>query len=369
MTSEHRTSDEIERDLELQRSDLSRAIDEIQSRFTPEAVLREVTRGLGTHGSDLGRSFGDAAKQNPVAISLTGVGLAWMIFGRSHDDRPARDGDDRHPAARPAYGPSHDPVAGVQAADRRTWAADYARDDPAARHVSGMDHPDWVTTGDRFEGDADGHDNSFGERAKAGAALARDRAAAAGHGAAQSGRDAGPAAAERAARVRERLTHGTERMGMDARERVIAARERAMAARYRAGRDVCRGWRRGRDAGIDVFEDQPLVAGALALAAGAAIASLLPRTRTEDDLFGEEADHMVSEAERIFHEELTKAERVGDAALTEARTVADEKAPDADGAAQEAVKTAADEAREATDRVRSAARDEAQRQNLGKPDA
>ena len=41
-----------------------------------------------------------------------------------------------------------------------------------------------------------------------------------------------------------------------------------------------------------LFNEQPLVAGALAFAAGAAIGATLPHTPQEDELVGEEADRL-----------------------------------------------------------------------------
>lgn len=383
MPNDHRTPDEIERDVERQRSELTDAIEELRSRFSPDAVFREVTRSLGEHGGDMGRAVGQSVKQNPVALALTGVGLAWLIFGRSHDEEAGRSGS-------------------RLSGNGGTMASDSAQNQPtgntfgarsygahaAPRHHGG--YPSWVETGDRFrdpDDDGDHGGRSLGDRASDAASSASEGVSRASHSAASAVRQAGEsvsqaagkasqgmedarhAAARRAARVRDQLSHGTERLGETARERVIAARERAMAARYQAGRAARRGWRKGRDTATDFFEEQPLVAGALALAAGAAIASAIPRSRVEDDLIGEESDHLIGEAERIFDEELHKAGKVGEAAYREAGAVAGEMGRKADSAAQSALKTASDEAREAAGRVRSVAEEEAGRQKLGKPDA
>ncbi|MCB1426987.1 MAG: DUF3618 domain-containing protein [Zhengella sp.] len=385
MSNDHRTPDEIERDVERQRSELTDAIEELRSRFSPDAVFREVTRSLGEHGGDMGRAVGHSVKQNPVALALTGVGLAWLIFGRSHDD----DDDDGRSVrmSRGNGGSGEWGPARRQTPQPPLGARSYGAH-AAPRHQGG--YPAWVETGDRFRDpdEDDGHQGrSLGEKASDAASSARESVSHASHSAASAARRAGEtasqaagsarhgieearhAAARRAARARDQLSHGTEQLGESARERVIAARERAMAARYQAGRTMRRSWRQGRDTAVDFFEDQPLVAGALALAAGAAIASAIPRSRVEDDLIGEESDHLIDEAERIFDEERHKAAKVGQAALKEAGAAAGEIGSKADSAATAAVKTASDEARDAASRVRSAAGEEAARQNLGKPDA
>ena len=403
MPNDQRTPEEIERDVERQRSELSGTIDEIRSRFTPEAVFREIQRSFGEHGSDMGRAVERSVKQNPMALALTGVGLAWMIFGRSHDDRPSSSrGTARSYTDDDLSRATYDPYTGAEG-----YGSDRYEHREGGRALRGPDpvgnggnaYPGWVETGDLHsdpfddpmgdplrdaEADAGTARPGMGEGATV-ASTDRNRSGGSGHGASDSMRSASSsmrnrmgsmrqsaserrrAAAERASRVRDQLSHGTEKMSETARERVMAARERAMAARYQAGRSMQQGWERGRDSAVDFFEDQPLIAGALALAAGAAIAGAIPRTRMEDEWMGEESDRLIAEAERIFHEERHKAERVGQAAMDEARNVAGEKGQKADSAAQSAVKTASDEVRDAAGRVRSAAEQEADRQKLGKP--
>ena len=332
MPSDTRSPQDIERDVERHRSDLSDSLREIQSRFTPEAVVREVTQAFRNHGSEMGTAVTRSVQQNPVALAVTGIGLAWLIFGRSHDDRaPA-------PAA---YDPLHEPV------DRPDPRAVYGTP-PAHPATTGRtpSYPAWLDATDRYDsGSTD--EESTRERAARGLSEA-------GHG-----------VADRASRMRDRLYHGTEHLGEAARQRIASARHAAMTARDRARPALRDNWRAGRDNASRFLEEQPLVAGALAVAVGAALASALPRTRTEDALMGEESDRLIHEAERIFEEEREKARQVGKAALDEAGRIADEKRDDA----AEAARTLSDETREAVSRVRSAAEDEADRQNLGSRDS
>jgi hypothetical protein len=64
-----------------------------------------------------------------------------------------------------------------------------------------------------------------------------------------------------------------------------------------------------------LIAEQPLLCGALGVALGAAIASLLPRTSTEDELMGDVSDS-VKNAARHF-----ASEQVRDARETAARVV------------------------------------------------
>lgn len=118
--------------------------------------------------------------------------------------------------------------------------------------------------------------------------------------------------------IRERLAEGTEGLSEAARERVIAARHRALEARRQAGR----AFHDGRDAASDLFERQPLVIGALAFAVGAAVAAMLPKTRTEDSYLGARRDALMDEAERVFYEEKARAQSALNAARSELETAA-----------------------------------------------
>src|SRR5690606_2721174 len=94
-----------------------------------------------------------------------------------------------------------------------------------------------------------------------------------------------------AAELRHRISEGTEDLSSTARKRVIDARTRAYEAQLRAEHYAAH----QRERASDFFEEQPLVAGALALAVGAAIGGLLPRTRREDSAIGSYRDQVFDE--------------------------------------------------------------------------
>jgi hypothetical protein len=165
-------------------------------------------------------------------------------------------------------------------------------------------------------------------------------------------------AASALSRAYSGIAEGTENLSEAARVRVIAARERAIIGRQKAKRAV----QSGAASAGDFFEDQPLVAGALALAVGAALGGALPRTRYEDENIGQQSDAMFREAERIYRHEMTRAKSVANAVAEEAkdivkdvRTEADKRTP-GDKSAEHSL---ADAARNAGSRLENAAKDEA----------
>ena len=415
--SDTRTPNEIERDIERERARLGETVDALQDRFSPERILRDLGRGFSEHGGDIGTAITQSVKRNPVALALTGVGLAWLMSGKSWDD--TRDGvKDGVRAARDRMPDVPWKGHGSEDRDRLTTRAhatpgvrDHAehisepgrRARPAPTDAFGMDHPVeddwlWAEDDDYWAGDDDEEDDkgpSIGERfggmassageavsGASGSVAGAAKSAASGIGAgassaadgiasgAGSARDAaaaaGRSAAERARRIRRRLAKGTESFTEEARERVIAARWAAIKAQ----KAVRRRARKGADAASDFYDQNPLVVGGLALAAGAILAGALPRTRQEDRAFGAYSDEAFDKAERIFHAERRKATRVAERALATAKEVADEKRQQIDASApgsKSAAEHVADQVREGSERVVDAAADEADRQNLGKP--
>jgi hypothetical protein len=73
---------------------------------------------------------------------------------------------------------------------------------------------------------------------------------------------------------------------------------------------------------MSVLHDQPLVAGALAFAAGAAVASAFPHTQQEDQVFGEVADKVKQQSASIASDAYDK----GKAQVTEAYSHVADKA-------------------------------------------
>ena len=388
MTSDTRSPQEIERDIEREREGLTDTLDELQDRLSVESFARQVSDQFREHGSDIGRSVSQAVKRNPVALALTGVGLAWLMLGDKDDRRGSYDhrrdyDDDRYRDAR---------VTRIDRSRRDAGTLGPQPGDPAKPYYSGRyredDLPSWARNpanydddqpgvGDRLKDAASGARKTAGDAAssvadttrKAGAAVSDsakklgDSASSAGKSVSDSVSSAASTAADRAAALRERLAEGTENLTEEARNRVIAARERAIEARDAA----MEYGRQGRERAADLYEEQPLVAGALAVAVGAALGAALPRSRTEDRYLGEQSDTLMAEAERIFAEEKEKLSKVASAATDEAKKIAEETKADADKAAPGGSLTdaVAEKAKSSGKRVADAAKDEAKKQNVG----
>lgn len=401
MTSDTKTPEEIEREIERERAGLKDSIEGLQDRFSFDGVVQQIGDQFREHGGDFGRSVAQSARDNPVALALTGVGLAWLMFGnkRSVSDRDdlyvgRRDGHDTLPRTHVADDvPDYASRRGASYSGPKTEAR-WQRNQPSA-----SSQPTWARDWDR--GDlGHGRSNSgpsLGERASHAGSAARDAAGSAAgavaasassvagsvssgaasvrdtasdaarsvsntaHDAAHGIRDTAgnvwSSAAHRAEALQRRLSEGTEHLSEEARDRIAAARARAIDARDAAALRIGR----RTDQMADFYDEHPLVMGALAFAIGAAAAGALPRTRLEDEYVGAYSDDLYDEAERIYNEEMHKAREVVKAGVDEAKNVASDLQSDVEAAADSAV----EKAKSAADRVKDAAKDEAEEQNLG----
>lgn len=297
--TDHRSPEEIERQLEKERAGLAEDLDDLRDKFSIDTIVRQTADQIRAHSGDIGASVSRAVKENPLAIAVTGVGLAWLIFGDKSGGRSMRDHDDHYDRYRDRRRDNYDPYAA-----QSTYYAGSRGSTPAtgaARRSAGVqedDLPAWARSVD--------HTHHGGEDDTHGGPSAKDRLAGASSAARGKMQETAGSMQDRAKALRERLSHGTEQLSEEGRARVLAAREKAHHARETAMARMGE----GRDRAVDMFEEQPLIAGALALAVGAAIGAALPHTRIEDEYFGETSDELIREAERIFSEESAK---LGDA--------------------------------------------------------
>ncbi|WP_322889674.1 MULTISPECIES: DUF3618 domain-containing protein [unclassified Yoonia] len=301
--TDHRSTKEIERDLEEQREGLADSLDDLKEKFSVDTMVREAANQIREHSGDIGASVTRAVKENPLGVALTGVGLAWLIFGERRS--PAQVQNSESYGHERANRPAHDPY-GAYAARRDPVGGSTRYEE---RSVRDIDTPSWARGFADSDGDISG---SAVERTKEGL---KDRAGA---------------TRDRASALRARLSEGTEELTEEGRARVMAAREKATQAREAAMSRMSD----ARDKAVDLFEEQPLIAGALALAVGAAIGAALPHTRFEDDTFGDTADDLMHEAERIYAEERAKLGAVAQKAVTDMGEVVEKAASDALGTLQ-----------------------------------
>ena len=157
-------------------------------------------------------------------------------------------------------------------------------------------------------------------------------------------------------------------MGASARHRVSetgeqlwhGARDASDRASY-YGRRVRRGF-------FDTLHEQPLVLGALGLAAGAAIGAALPATEKEDEWLGDSRDRLKERAKEAGWEQVERARAAAGAAYGAAREEAERQGLSLEGgkaAAESVVETVRHKAERIAEAATEAAKAEAERHNPG----
>jgi Protein of unknown function (DUF3618) len=280
-------SAEIEREVDAQRAQVESTFDELRQRLKPSQLVDEVmnyTRQNGAqlasnlgHGSaDFAQNLGRTVAANPLPAALLGISLAWLMAGPKLG---IGDGaDKRRSEFEPEYGTirgdgmrrvSHgrDDSSGL-------WYSEFADEDgthyraQADKAGKRMGHF-MDDTGKNFAG----FFNDTGKRITEFRDEAGDRLEDALGWADHTWSDVSRGASQRFGAISD----SAKRMGGDVQQN---------AARL------------SRDA-MHMLEEQPLVMGALAFAAGAAVGAVVPHTRQEDELLGEAADDVKLKAGEI----------------------------------------------------------------------
>ena len=272
------TSDlaQIEADLERDRNALADSLGQLRSRLTMDSLLAEAkAMAMGNLGP-LTRGLDRTVRANPLAVAVIGAGVAWLALGRRRTpDQPAAD-----------------PLAGTKYEALTRWEDEGGP--PAS--LPDPDVTEWLAETDRL------HTRALAALARI-ATAAKDRLGSA-DGTAQ---DRANVVARFAADARQSLRRGLEDVPAAAQDQIVALREKA----YLAHRNAVQ--RTGR-----MIEDDPLMAGCIALALGSGLAAALPRTAIEDRLLGAERDRLVDQAKAVLRDE---RERAADLAASLAGTL------------------------------------------------
>lgn len=271
MTHDTRTADDIERDIANERAQMSDTIIDLQKKFSLDAITDDLGYMIRDISDDFGRTVSRTVGRNPAAMVVVGAGLAWLILGANRNEPGS------HTRAR--------------SSSRNNFAGQNGRRDTFPQD----DESSWFSAGTSHRNGRD-RDAAHSHVPPNGATGMMARAKHAVSDTADNTSDKG-------SDLVDRLSHGLDDLSATAKARVISARRAAHDARDASEAAM----NRGAAAASDMFRDQPLVAGALALACGAAIGSLLPHSRLEDDTLGAQSDQLFRDAQDVYREERGRA--------------------------------------------------------------
>ncbi|MFC5067238.1 DUF3618 domain-containing protein [Flaviflagellibacter deserti] len=302
---DNRSSAEIERDVEQTRAGVASTLDQLRNRMTPGELADEVwdyARNGG--GGEFVRNLGRGMRDNPIPVALVGVGLAWLMTGRS-GKLPSLSRDRRSRRDLYDYTGSTGGYSSVDDEADELHSAPYSSD---------------------YRSSGQSSDSLLGKAREAGH-RAYDAVAGAGESVAEAASQVGDRASE--------LRHQASRRG----------RELGHQA-YVASRDV-------RRTATDFANEQPLIVAAAGLAIGAALGAIMRTTRTEARLMGEASDRVKQQARDLADQGYEQAaaiaentyEQVVDEAKAQGLTTSDAK--DAVGGLGDRVRAVAERGKEA----------------------
>jgi hypothetical protein len=287
-----KSSADVEREVNEQRSRVEARIGEIRDRLSPGQLLDEALSYTKHGGAHFAANLGQQVAANPLPAALAGIGIAWLIASSANGNReptPAsvwRDTEDDYPYARISAGSIRRTRHATD--DAGQWWSEFQTDSGetfrAQADESGHRAGHFTDqAGKRFAGFIDDAGNRVRQFQDEAGNRLDESLGWASHGWRQAQHGIGHAV--------HSATAGASALGSRA---ANSARQMsdAVGGNMQSQADVL-----SRQI-TTLFSEQPLIAGALAFAAGAALGAALPHTGQEDKLVGDQADKLRAKATR-----------------------------------------------------------------------
>ncbi|MCP8883870.1 DUF3618 domain-containing protein [Devosia sp. XJ19-1] len=313
-----KNSAQLQREVEQQRAQLEDRLDTIQERLSPGQLVDEVLAYAKGGGGEFFSGLQRNVTHNPLPVALLGVSLAWLIAKPVPTTAETdRQWDNSINARRGygAHGPYEDyPVAIISGTSMQRVS--HQKDEHGA-HVSEFIDD----AGKKYRAASDEAGRRAGHFMDETGKTYRGFTDQAGQQI-QHFRDEAGNLLDEASGWASHTWQRAHDMVDGAREAVSHGMAKGRAQAEHAGQVVGEQFNSLNQTIMHQFRDQPLVAGALAFAAGAAFGSALPHTKQEDELMGETADGLKSvaaeQAEGLYQQGRDKAVELYENAATEA---------------------------------------------------
>ncbi|TXH33406.1 MAG: DUF3618 domain-containing protein [Rhodospirillaceae bacterium] len=240
------TTTSLEDNLRETRARMDSRLTELQEHLTPGRILDDAVAYLrDSGGGDFGRNLLASIRNNPLPITITGIGLAWLMVSGS------RGGV----------------VGSLPSA-------------PTERHLDDLDMR--LSNAER---NVVRQENETDDAWRA----RLDDARAGVMGIARETTETAESFAQRIAEAIGKAKQSVMRKVHDVQDRAADAGERGSAIAQMAGDKVTAGTQRAKEAGshlVTTMSDNPLLLGAIALGAGALLGALIPQSKQEEAALG-----------------------------------------------------------------------------------
>jgi len=394
------SSNEIRADIDQTRASVGDKIDQLQARLDPNRLKQQaqetvqemlndtagsMTEYVKTHKDEMVTSLADAARRNPLPTALIGLGVGWLILESMAGNRPQ---EERHqqssshnyvgvyvpPGAGPAMERNYYPP---QSNEGYYASADWGRSGyPAGGqnrpgYQSGQEYSQGYNQ-ESYQSSGNGHQQGENPLAKATGAVkdtvgdVTDRVSGTMGDVKDRVSDTVGDVTDRVSNavgdVKDRVNDAMGGMRRQAEELGQQGQRSFDRAGYQMDewqqRARYEGQRRGRQV-VNNLEDNPLIYGAVAMAAGAALALLLPQSRVENRAFGEMREQVMAKGQEVFDTAKSHAQQV----IEEVRPDLEEKvrqiASDVSETGKQAVKDAAEQLSPIVDKAMTKGKEEA----------
>jgi ElaB/YqjD/DUF883 family membrane-anchored ribosome-binding protein len=360
--------------IEHHRAEIDRTLSALEGKLSPSDLIDDVLRNMNAGPGQFINNLGTSVRDNPIPVTLIGVGLGWLMLGQGdgtsrlrhkvgqkvgqkRENMRGHDGDTGHSSAHAGEGASasglDDPeFDAFQEPDDEMSLPDLYAFCLTREYPFDEDEVECILFEDLGPDAADAYRGGIGSDPTA--------AGSEGSGLGQKAGAARDDAKARIDRTRLRMAAGTD----EVRARASEARRKAMRRAASARHAVSQGAQRAAARTGDMVERYPLSVLALGVAAGAALGAGIPSTDAEDRLMGEHSDSVKRQADDVKKQagdaaraKADEAKRAAKAAGTAARDEVHEQGIDP--------KHMTEKGRAVKERAQQAAQQESGRQGSG----
>jgi uncharacterized protein YjbJ (UPF0337 family) len=392
-----------------------------QAQETVQEMLNDtassMTEYVKVHKDEMVTSLADAARRNPLPTALVGLGIGWLILESFAGNRPREEQrwqPDRRYQGASGRAPMPQPYPGFsEGYDERSYEESYGSSDwsrseyPNGGYSRSQSQPrqGYRQEFDQQYGQAsrqeydrqqygNGHQQGENPLSKAGNAVKDSVSDMTGRVSDTAG-DVKDSVTGTMGNVKNSVSDTIDSVKdsvggtvEDVKNRVSGAvddvserfndsmggmrrqaqdmGQQAQRSYERAGRQIDQwqsraryeGQRRGRQV-VGNLEDNPLIYGAVAMAAGAALALLLPQSRAENRAFGDMRDQVMAKGQEVFESAKGHAQQVVEEIRPELEDKARQIVSDVTETGKQAVKDAAAELSPIVDKAVAKSKDEA----------
>jgi hypothetical protein len=293
-------SQQARANIDTTRQAMDRTIEAIEGKLTPGQLLMEGLSLLGKGGATGANKLVELARDHPVPAAVIGVGVGMMI--REAATKKTEGG--RMPAS--GYGSGYGYEGGFPGVSARTYD-----EGPGVASQAVHEAKERVT--ETAQSARETVSNAVHD--------ARDTVAGAARSAKETVGEAAHAAGEKVAGLVEGAREKASAVAGSARETLETVEERAGRFRERAHVRV----KAAKIGFWQTLDEQPLVVGAAAVAAGLVAGLLIPGTSREDEMLGEKRDEMWQRAQEKGRDVLQKGKYVAQAAVETVKTEAEQQ--------------------------------------------